>query len=362
MLLAKRLAIGGALAGLTLFGLAGAASAQSPANGRSGGHDFDFSVGTWRTHIRRLTHPLTGSHTWTRWSGTVVTRKVWDGDGDLEELEASGPGHFQGLTLRLYDAKARKWNLYWVGMDDGSVGTPMVGDFAQGRGVFYDHETFNGRAIEVRNIYSGATADAYHFEQAFSTDSGKSWETNFIADLTRESAAVAPAAAAAGSESAAQRAFDWQFGRWQVHMTRLVGPLTGSHTWRPMDGTVAVDKVWGGRANLAVIDTRGSSDHLQFISLRLYNPKSRQWSLNFSTRGSGILGTPMLGTFENGRGTFYSQDQLDGKPIRCRFIFSNLTSGPGSEEQAFSQDGGQTWEVNWINTATPTTATSPPER
>src|SRR6185437_12559673 len=76
--------------------------------------------------------------------------------------------------------------LYWVNVDDGSVGTRMLGDFAQGRGVFYDRETINGRAVEVRNIYSGATADTYHFEQAFSSDGGKTWETNFIANLTRD--------------------------------------------------------------------------------------------------------------------------------------------------------------------------------
>ena len=365
MLLAKRLAVGSVFAGLMLCGISGAASAQSAGSDRrGGGHDFDFSIGTWTTHIRRLTHPLTGSHTWTRWNGTVVTRKIWDGDGDLEELEASGPGgHFQGLTLRLYDAKTHKWALYWVNADDGTVGTPMLGEFTGGRGVFYDRETINGRAVEVRNIYSGATADVYHFEQAFSSDGGQSWETNFTADLTRDAReAAAPVARSTDSESMAQRAFDWQFGRWRVHMTRLVHPLTGSHMWRPMDGNVAVDRVWGGRANLAVIDARGSLDHLQFISLRLYNPKSHQWSLNFSTRGSGTLGFPMLGTFEAGRGTFYSPDILDGKPIRCRFIFSNLTTGPASEEQAFSSDGGKTWEVNWINTATLAKATSAPAR
>src|SRR6185312_3395072 len=105
MALAKKVAVNGVSAALMLIALGGMASAQSPGSSRNGGHDFDFCIGTWQTHIRRLSHPLTGSHTWTRWSGTVVTRRIWDGDGDLEELEASGPGgHFQGLTLRLYDA------------------------------------------------------------------------------------------------------------------------------------------------------------------------------------------------------------------------------------------------------------------
>lgn len=84
-----------------------------------------------------------------------------------------------------------------MNVDDGSVGARMLGGFAGGRDAFYDRERINGRAVEVRNIYSGATADTYHFEQAFSSDDGKRWETNFIADLTRDAtAAMTPAAPA----------------------------------------------------------------------------------------------------------------------------------------------------------------------
>jgi hypothetical protein len=324
--------------------------AQPAGAGRDDGHGFDFGIGTFKTHIRRLDHPLSGSTTWTEWNGTVVTRKIWDGGGNLEELNASSAkGQFQGLTLRLYNATTHQWKLYWVGSDDGVVGTPMTGEFKQGRGVFYDKDTVGGRAVLVRDIYSGATANTYHFEEAFSPDNGKTWETHFIADLTREPSSAAQAASAA-AEPAAQHDFDWQFGSWRIHMSRLQSPMTNAHTWTPLDGTVVVDKVWGGRANLAVIDTQGPSGRLQFLSLRLYNPKTHQWSLNFSTMGSGELGVPMVGAFKNGSGEFYNTDQWHGRPVLCRFIFSNLT-GPSSEEQAFSADGGKTWEVNWINTA-----------
>lgn len=164
-----------------------ACSVPADAQSADGSHDFDFGIGTFKTRIRELQHPLTGSTTWIELSGTVVTRKLWDGGGNLEEIEAgSGADHFQGLTLRLYDTKTRQWNLYWVDRGDGAVGTPMIGSFKQGRGAFYDKETIGGRSVLVRNIYSDATANTYHFEQAYSPDNGKTWETNFIANLTRE--------------------------------------------------------------------------------------------------------------------------------------------------------------------------------
>jgi hypothetical protein len=100
-----------------------------------------------------------------------------------------------------------------------------------------------------------------------------------------------------------------------------------------------------------VIDTQGASGRLQFLSLRLYNPKTHQWSLNFTSLDSGALGVPMVGEFKQGSGMFYSRDELNGKAILCRFIFSNPATGPVNEEQAFSTDGGKTWEVNWINTS-----------
>ncbi|RDS85138.1 hypothetical protein DWU98_02895 [Dyella monticola] len=170
-----------------------------------------------------------------------------------------------------------------------------------------------------------------------------------MANLNRKAPGAAQDdASSASAEPAAQHDFDWQLGTWRIHMSRLKDPLTGSHTWAPLDGTVAVDRVWGGRANLAVIDTQGPSGHLQFLSLRLYNPKKQQWSLNFAKRGGGELGIPMVGVFKNGSGEFYSKDQLNGHAIDCRFIFSQL-KGAASEEQAFSSDAGKTWEVNWIN-------------
>jgi hypothetical protein len=155
---------------------------------RDGGHDFDFEIGTWKTHLRVLQHPLTGSTKWTELNGTSVVRKVWNGRANLVELEVDGPnGHIEGLSLRLYDPVAHQWSLNFANAKVGSFGVPTIGEFKNGRGEFYDREPVNGRMILVRNIWSDMKANSCHFEQAFSDDGGKTWETNWIADDTRVS-------------------------------------------------------------------------------------------------------------------------------------------------------------------------------
>ncbi len=149
-----------------------------------------------------------------------------------------------------------------------------------------------------------------------------------------------------------QHDFDWQIGTWKIHMQRLQHPLTGSTKWTELDGTVVVGKVWDGRANLAEIVTDGPSGHLEFLSLRLYNPQAHQWSLNFANSNSGTFGVPMIGEFKNGRGEFYDQETFNGRTILVRFTFSSDSPNSTRDEQAFSDDGGKTWEVNWINTST----------
>ncbi|HET7175590.1 MAG TPA: hypothetical protein VFK21_06220 [Gammaproteobacteria bacterium] len=338
---------------LTLLPLAGRA-ADNPAavpapQVRDGQHDFDFGTGVWKTHIRRLLHPLTGSTEWAETSGTVTTRKLWDGKGQLEELVTNGPGgDIEGITVRLYDPAARQWKLYWVDSGDGTLGQPVVGAFQDGVGTFYDQEEIGGRDVWVRNVYYGIGPKTYKFEQAFSADGGKTWEANFMASLTQESPAV-PEQAEAPGLSEPQHAFDWQFGDWDVHMSRLKAPLTGSNTWIPMDGSVVVKRIWGGKANVAEIDVQGASGPLQFLSLRLYNPAAKQWSLNFAGSGDGTFGVPEIGAFKDGRGDFYDQEPYADKTIMVRFSFLNIGTDSARDEQAFSGDYGKTWEVNWVN-------------
>ncbi len=153
---------------------------------RDGQHDFDFHIGTWKTHLKRLQHPLTGSQNWVEYEGTTVVRKVWNGHANLVELVADGPaGHFEGLSLRLYDPEAHQWSLNFANVKSGTLTLPSIGEFKNGRGEFYNMDTLNGRAILVRFIISDITANSIHFEQSFSDDGGKTWEVNWIATDTR---------------------------------------------------------------------------------------------------------------------------------------------------------------------------------
>jgi len=159
-------------------------------------------------------------------------------------------------------------------------------------------------------------------------------------------------AATASEPASGEHDFDFEFGTWKTHIARLVHPLSGSTTWVEYDGTSVVRQVWGGRANLLELEVSGPAGHIEALSLRLYNPASRQWSLNFSNRNVGALGQPTIGEFKNGRGEFYDQESLDGRAILVRFVISEIKPDSCHFEQAFSADGGRTWEVNWIATDT----------
>ena len=107
---------------------------------RNGEHDFDFEIGTWKTHLTRLQHPLTGSTAWVDYEGTTVVRKVWSGRANLAELEVDGPaGHLEILSLRLYDPQAHQWSLNTASSKGGTISVPTIGEFKNGRGEFFRH-------------------------------------------------------------------------------------------------------------------------------------------------------------------------------------------------------------------------------
>ena len=174
---------GPALAQQTADNPPGTLASATPRDGR---HDFDFEIGKWKTHLKRLVEPLSGSNRWAEYEGTTTVRKVWNGRANLVELVADGPaGHFEGLNLRLYNPQSRQWSLNFANARSGTLGQPTIGEFSNGRGEFYDQETFDGRAILVRFVILPIDENTVHFEQAFSEDGGRTWETNWIATDTR---------------------------------------------------------------------------------------------------------------------------------------------------------------------------------
>jgi hypothetical protein len=149
-----------------------------------------------------------------------------------------------------------------------------------------------------------------------------------------------------------QHDFDFHIGTWKTDLKRLVKPLSGSTTWVECQGTTVVRKVWDGRANILELEADCPSGHFQGMNLRLYNPQSHQWSLNFANSREGILAPPTIGEFKGARGEFYSQETLNDRAIFVRFVILKTTEDSIRFEQSFSDDGGKTWELNWVATDT----------
>jgi hypothetical protein len=156
---------------------------------RDGQHDFDFEMGNWKAHLKRLEHPLAGSRKWIEFDGTFSAHKIWNGRANIEEVELNSPtGPIEGLTVRLYNPQTHQWTIYWANSKIGSMDpAPQVGQFKDGHGEFYGQDTLNGKLIYVRYAWTKIDTDTPHFEQAYSNDGGKTWEVNWITDQKRVS-------------------------------------------------------------------------------------------------------------------------------------------------------------------------------
>ncbi len=153
---------------------------------RDGQHDFDFAAGTWHTHIVRKADPFDDKSASIELEGTVTSRKVWGGRAWLEEIEADGPnGHWQGMSVFLYNPQAHQWSQTFSNSENGKLETPFIGSFDAGRGELFCQETYKGRAILVKAVWSKTTADAHRYEEYFSDDVGKTWKLSFVANKTR---------------------------------------------------------------------------------------------------------------------------------------------------------------------------------
>ncbi len=155
------------------------------------------------------------------------------------------------------------------------------------------------------------------------------------------------------AERDGQHDFDPLIGAWKYHLKKRLNPLTGSNTWVEFEGTGVCYKIWDGRAQLDTIELDSpAAGHIEGLTLRTYNPQSHQWRLYWANSKNGIMDPPQVGEFKNGRGEFFAQDTINGKTILIRFVWTNMTTNSPHFEQSFSDDGGKTWEVNWITDQT----------
>ena len=151
-----------------------------------GRNDFDFLIGAWNVHHRTLKKRLNESTEWNEFEGETLTSKILNGLGIMDHsiLHAqTGPVH--ALALRLFNPASKEWSIYWATDRTGILDVPVIGRFKDGLGEFYSQEIFEGRHIYSRFIWSKITANSCQWEQAFSEDGAKTWETNWIMEFER---------------------------------------------------------------------------------------------------------------------------------------------------------------------------------
>jgi hypothetical protein len=184
----------GALSAIALLSTAGPTWAQPAGppvwSQRDGAHDFDFLLGDWKAHLKRLPERLVGSTAWIEYDGISRTHPVLGSSANFEEFEVDNPqakAHIRAQTLRLYNPDSHQWSIYGLDIDKGTMGLPAtIGQFTGGVGELFDYEDWKGRMVLVRYQWTHTGKDHAHMEQAFSPDGGKTWEVNWICDLTRE--------------------------------------------------------------------------------------------------------------------------------------------------------------------------------
>ena len=339
--------------GVAAFG----APAWSRTLARGGGdqhrRDWQWLVGNWDVWHRRLKERLAGSDDWAEFAGKSACWLTLGGLGTIDDniMELPG-GEYRGFGIRAFDPATQRWSIWWVdGRNPTRIDPPVVGGFDGDAGVFTGRDTFKGRDIDVRFRWHDAHGARPNWDQGFSTDGGQNWEINWRNYFTRTAAVPTALPRLAGTGDLPQaRDFDFLVGSWKVQHRRLKKRLAGSTDWIDFDGTFVNWPVLGGRGNAGDNMMNFPGAPFRGVGIRTLDPKAGEWlSWWLDGRNPSAIAPPVRGGFEGGVGTFIGDDSFAGRPIRTRVLWSRITAISARWEQAFSVDGGASWETNWIS-------------
>jgi hypothetical protein len=173
------------LAGLVIVVMAATGSDGGTVTAGDGSRDFDFWMGSWKIHNRRLRERLKKSTTWDEFESTATARPLLGGVGNEDVFRTEFAGGFTGMSFRFFDRASGQWSIYWADSRRGVLEPPVLGSFTGDVGTFEGSDVFEGRPIRVRFIWSRVDSPTPRWEQAFSADGGRTWETNWIMDMAR---------------------------------------------------------------------------------------------------------------------------------------------------------------------------------
>jgi len=310
--------------------------------------DWDWLLGNWDVWHRRRKERLANNQDWQEFAGKSALWLALDGLGTIDDNIVDIPsGTYRGLTVRAWDPRTDRWAIWWVdGRSPALIDPPVRGGFAGDTGVFAGPDIFKGVPVTVRFRWLDVRSARPHWEQAMSTDGGKTWEINWENFFTRTAPVATPLPFVAGHP----RDFDFLHGSWSVRHRRLRHRLAGSEDWEAFTGTFVNRPVLGGHGNIGDNRFERSGGLHSGIGLRTFDPARGEWlSWWLDGRDPTQFAAPVRGRFTEGVGTFEGDDTLDGRPVRTRTRWSAITLRSARWEQAMSGDGGASWETNWIS-------------
>jgi len=327
-----------------------------------GSHDYDFLLGEFRVHNRVRSRE---GEPWLEFDGTATQHAYLGGIANIQDYVINRPtGTSRAIAIRAYDPKTRRWAARWI---DGRnphlpLDPPEIGGLNHGVGTLYSDIVRDGKEVRTRFRYTDITATSARWEQAISSDAGKSWGVTWIMEFQRKekendgarSENVSTVKHDEPANLSGPRGFDFVLGEWTLH-SRTKSSSKDHPTWSEYEGVATQRALMDGSANAQDYVFTKSNKTYRGLAIRAYDPKTEQWAIWWIDGSNPHLpmDPPMKGGFNNGVGAFYGDIMLNGKPVPMRFIWSNITSTSARWEQAVSFDGGKTWDTNWIMTFTP---------
>jgi hypothetical protein len=337
------------LIGLAMTGGAsafGGIALASPAAPAAHARDWEWLTGSWDVWHRRLKKRLAGNNEWEEFAGKSSFWHTLGGLGNVDDNLLNFPsGEYRGLSVRAFDPATNKWSIWWLdGRSATKLDPPVVGGFEGDEGVFVGPDTFNDRPVTVRFRWHEVHSKRPHWDQALSTDGGANWEINWRNYFTRTSATptLLPRSAPAQREQD-----DWSFlvGRWKVHNRRRADGAG----WQEFDSTLHNWPVLGGLGNVGDNVFEAPAGSYRGVSVRAFDITTRQWqSWWLDGRTPARIAPSVRGGFTNGIGTLIGDDEREGRPVKVRSRWSEITPDSAHWEQALSTDGGERWEPNWV--------------